>query len=32
MIKIGGRVYIDKSAFNEWLEGHRVAASDRKAG
>jgi len=26
MIKIGGRVYIDKAAFNKWLEGHRVAA------
>jgi len=26
MIKIGGRVYIDKAAFNEWLESHRVAA------
>lgn len=26
MIKIGGRVYIDKAAFNKWLESHRVAA------
>jgi len=26
MIKIGGRVYIDKAAFIEWLESHRVAA------
>src|SRR6056297_1722915 len=26
MLKIGGRVYIDKAAFNEWLESHRVAA------
>lgn len=32
MIRIGTRVYIDKVAFNEWLEGQRVAASDRKAG
>lgn len=26
LIKIGGRVYIDKAAFNKWLESHRVAA------
>lgn len=31
MIKLGGRVYIDKAAFNKWLEGHRVAASDKLA-
>jgi hypothetical protein len=27
LIKIGGRVYIDKNAFNKWLEGQRLAAS-----
>ncbi|GEM_PF-746398 len=26
LIKIGGRVYIDKNAFNKWLEGQRLAA------
>lgn len=31
MIKIGGRVYIDKIAFNKWLEGQRVATSDTAA-
>lgn len=25
MKKISGRVYIDKTAFNEWLESQRVA-------
>lgn len=28
IIKIGGRVYIDKSAFNTWLESHRMAPSN----
>jgi len=31
LIKIGGRVYIDKNAFNKWLEGQRLAASDDAA-
>ncbi|MET4103984.1 hypothetical protein ABIE58_003432 [Roseovarius sp. MBR-78] len=25
LIKIGGRVYIDRSEFNKWLEGQRMA-------
>jgi hypothetical protein len=25
IIKIGGRVYIDRLAFNRWLEGQRLA-------
>ena len=31
LIKIGGRVYIDKNAFNRWLEGQRLAASEGSA-
>ena len=31
LIKIGGRVYIDKHAFNKWLEGQRLAAPDSEA-
>ena len=31
LIKIGGRVYIDKNAFNTWLEGQRLAASQSDA-
>ena len=26
LIKIGGRVYIDKTAFNKWLESQPLAA------
>ena len=26
LIKIGGRVYIDRTRFNQWLESHRDAA------
>lgn len=25
LIKIGGRVYIDRAEFNKWLEGQRMA-------
>lgn len=25
LVKIGGRVYIDKTAFNQWLEAQRLA-------
>lgn len=25
LVKIGGRVYIDKNAFNVWLESQRLA-------
>lgn len=32
LIKVGGRLYIDRNAFNDWLEGHRVApAPDDRA-
>lgn len=27
IIKIGGRVYIDRTAFNSWLESRRLAAN-----
>jgi len=26
LIKIGGRIYIDKTAFNKWLEDQRMAS------
>jgi hypothetical protein len=25
LVKIGGRVYIDRNEFNRWLEGQRMA-------
>jgi len=25
LVKIGGRVYIDRPAFNKWLESQRIA-------
>lgn len=25
LIKVGGRIYIDRTAFNDWLECHRMA-------
>lgn len=31
LIKIGGRVYIDKTQFNKWLESQRMAAADTDA-
>ena len=31
LIKIGTRVYIDKAAFNKWLEGQRLAAANSNA-
>ena len=30
LIKIGGRVYIDRAAFNTWLESQRVATKPKK--
>jgi len=26
LVRIGGRVYIDRAEFNRWLEGQRMAA------
>ena len=33
LIKVGGRVYIDRRQFNKWLEGQRMAsvAGDKAA-
>lgn len=28
LIRIGGRVYIDRAAFDEWLNDHRVEADE----
>lgn len=30
LLKIGGRVYIDRAEFNKWLEGQRVAPKPLK--
>ncbi len=28
IVRVGGRVYIDKDAFNAWLEGQRMDPTD----
>jgi hypothetical protein len=30
LLKIGGRVYIDRAEFNKWLEGQRMAPKPLK--
>lgn len=31
LIKVGGRVYIDRAEFNRWLEGQRVTPKEDRS-